>query len=254
MSHRPNDEPTALYRLYDAAGHLLYVGITDNPRERWTLHANDKPWWHEVVRKEVTWFGTRVEAGITELRAIDTEGPRYDRSNPKNRISDEERRAQDKAYIETALQMIRNDIESGAFPRATALPREKDLASRYALSRSAVSGALWKIEPRLLIRVGSCWLVLDHSSPAAETARSYGAVYGLGAELFGLHVPFHKDDLTTQTRLPKSTVARGLGELQQARMAEMRWGKRGRALWTLLPRPLPTGLRPARDLPLHEDL
>src|SRR5690606_21541235 len=98
------------------------------------------------------------------------------------------------------------------------------------------------------------WLALEDSSPAGKTARSYGAVYGLGIELFGLHTPFHKDDLTSQARLLKSAVARELGELQQAGLADMRWGKRGRALWSLLTKPLSAGLRPARDLPPPEDL
>ena len=245
---------TCLYRLYDASGRLLYVGITHDPKARWRLHAVDKPWWHEVARKEVTWFGTRTEAGIAELHAIETEGPLYDRSNPRNRICDEERNAQDKAYVDEALRMIREDLEAGVFPRATALPRERDLASRYGLSRNAVASALEMVGPQYLTFASPYWLALDESSPAGKTARSYGAVYGLGIELFGLHTPFHKDDLTSQARLLKSAVARELGELQQAGLADMRWGKRGRALWTLLPKQLPEGLRPARDLPPHEDL
>ena len=245
---------TGLYRLYDATGRLLYVGITHDPKARWRLHAVDKPWWHEVARKEVTWFDTRTEAGIAELRAIETEGPLYDRSNPKNRLSDEERHAQDKAYVDEALRMIREDIEAGVFPGATALPRERDLASRYGLSRNTVASALGEIGPQLLTYATPYWLVLGQSSPAGKAAQSYGAVYGLGVELFGLHVPFHKDDLIAQARLLKSAVARELGELQKVGMADMRWGKRGRALWTLLPKPLPAGLRPARDLPPHEDL
>lgn len=245
---------TGLYRLYDATGRLLYVGITHDPKARWRLHAVDKPWWHEVARKEVTWFETRTEAGIEELRAIETEGPLYDRSNPKNRIPDEERDAQDKAYMDEALRMIRGDIEAGVFPRMTALPRERDLADRYGLSRNTVANVLWEVGPRLLTYASPYWLVLDQSSPAGKTAQSHGAVYGLGIELFGLHTPFHKDDLTEQARLLKSAVTRELGELQKAGRADMRWGKRGRALWTLLPKPLSAGLRPARDLPPHEDL
>lgn len=248
------DVPTALYRFYDKEDRLLYVGITHDPKARWRFHAVEKPWWHEVARKEVTWFETRTEAGIAELRAIETEGPLYDRSNPKNRISAEERHAQDKAYVDEALRMIREDIEAGVFPRMTALPKERDLGIRYGLSRNAVASALGEIGPQLLTYATPYWLVLNQSSPAGKTARSHGAVYGLGIELFGLHVPFHKDDLTSQARLLKSAVTRELTELQKAGMADMCWGKRGRALWTLLPKPLPAGLRPARDLPPHEDL
>jgi predicted GIY-YIG superfamily endonuclease len=254
LPSQPAPGYTAVYRFYDAAGELLYVGITSNPKSRWRAHACDKPWWHEVARKQVTWFETRTEASIAELHAIETESPRYDRSNTKNKIADADRRAQDQAYVAKALQMIREDIEAGVFPPATVLPTEKHLASRYGLSRPAVASALWKVDSRLLTHASPHWLVLDQSSPTGEIARSCGAVYGLGIELFGLHVPFQRNDLSTRSRLPKTSVTRGLGALQKVGMADMQWGKRGRALWTLLPRPKPDGLRPARDLPPHEDL
>ncbi|CQR59266.1 GIY-YIG nuclease family protein [Streptomyces leeuwenhoekii] len=254
LPSQPAPGCTAVYRFYGAAGELLYVGITSDPKSRWRSHAGEKPWWHEVARKEVTWFANRTEAGIAELHAIETEGPRYDRSNPKNKIDNEDRRTQDQAYVAEALRMVRDDIEAGVFPPATALPSAHHLASRYGLSRSAVTSALWKVEPRVLTHASPHWLVLDRSSPAGEAARSCGAVYGLGIELFGLHVPFHGDDLSARSRLPKTSVTKGLGALQKTGMADMQWGKRGRALWTLLPKPMPDGLKPARDLPPHEDL
>jgi hypothetical protein len=44
---------TALYKLYGQDDALLYVGISDNPRYRWTQHARTQPWWHEVVTREI---------------------------------------------------------------------------------------------------------------------------------------------------------------------------------------------------------
>ena len=52
-------EPTALYRLYDCDGTLMYVGITSNPERRFSEHASDKHWWPHVTRKAVQWYGTR---------------------------------------------------------------------------------------------------------------------------------------------------------------------------------------------------
>jgi hypothetical protein len=68
---------TALYRLFDADGALLYVGVSDNPRGRWNAHATEKPWWHEVADRKVIWLETRDEALAKETRAICDEHPRY---------------------------------------------------------------------------------------------------------------------------------------------------------------------------------
>lgn len=75
-----NDCPTALYRLFDAAGDLLYVGITNNVKVRMQGHRADKRWWPEVVEKRITWYPNRPDAAAAEDRAIKTEDPRYDRS------------------------------------------------------------------------------------------------------------------------------------------------------------------------------
>ena len=46
------DEPTAVYRFYDEADRLLYVGISRNPAARWAQHAVEKKWWPRVDRFE----------------------------------------------------------------------------------------------------------------------------------------------------------------------------------------------------------
>lgn len=66
---------TALYRLYDASGQLLYVGIAANLEVRWRAHAKQQSWWPEVARKQIEWHPDRFEAAAAEVRAIDTEGP-----------------------------------------------------------------------------------------------------------------------------------------------------------------------------------
>jgi predicted GIY-YIG superfamily endonuclease len=71
------DDTTALYRLWNEAGSLLYVGISHHPRMRFEQHAVEKPWWPEVARKTVTWHGTRAEASDAETTAIQEEHPRY---------------------------------------------------------------------------------------------------------------------------------------------------------------------------------
>lgn len=67
----------ALYRLFDADGQLLYIGISDVPSRRFTQHAYDKPWWPEVVRKSLEWHPDRVSVENAEALAIRSEGPKY---------------------------------------------------------------------------------------------------------------------------------------------------------------------------------
>ena len=39
-----DETPTALYRFFDTAGALLYVGITDAVKRRFAEHSAQKPW------------------------------------------------------------------------------------------------------------------------------------------------------------------------------------------------------------------
>jgi len=68
---------TAVYRLFDGEGRLLYIGITFNPRDRWNGHSGTKSWWKDVVRREVEWHETRAEAERAEVAAIRAEHPLY---------------------------------------------------------------------------------------------------------------------------------------------------------------------------------
>lgn len=70
---------TALYRLYDADGQLLYIGVTTYPPKRFVEHERDKPWWPDVARHHVEWIDGRERAETAERCAIAAEGPRYNR-------------------------------------------------------------------------------------------------------------------------------------------------------------------------------
>jgi predicted GIY-YIG superfamily endonuclease len=64
-----------LYRMFDRTGNLLYVGITNNPIERWRTHAQRKEWWHSVIRIEVEDYPSQRTALAAEVVAIRTESP-----------------------------------------------------------------------------------------------------------------------------------------------------------------------------------
>lgn len=68
---------TALYRLFDAAGELLYIGIAYHPSKRFAEHATSKAWWPQVARREVEWVDSRASAEIAERCAIAAERPRH---------------------------------------------------------------------------------------------------------------------------------------------------------------------------------
>lgn len=70
-------EETAVYRLSDESGRLLYVGIGRNPLNRWSAHADLHAWWPEVATFEVTWYDSRAEAAAEERRALREDDPAH---------------------------------------------------------------------------------------------------------------------------------------------------------------------------------
>ncbi len=68
---------TALYRFYDAAGVLLYAGITDDLARRLRQHAREKAWFGLVQHQAATWYGSESRARKAETAAIRGELPRY---------------------------------------------------------------------------------------------------------------------------------------------------------------------------------
>lgn len=75
MTTISQDESTALYRLFDTARQLLYVGITSNPQARWAQHAAEKPWWPDVAWHTLEWLPSREAALAAEAAAIVADGP-----------------------------------------------------------------------------------------------------------------------------------------------------------------------------------
>lgn len=70
-------DATSLYRFYDAAGKLLYVGITRRGWHRFDEHSASKHWWEQVCTTRVKHFATRDAARKAELAAIASERPQH---------------------------------------------------------------------------------------------------------------------------------------------------------------------------------
>jgi predicted GIY-YIG superfamily endonuclease len=70
----------AVYRLYDAAGTLLYIGSAYDPGDRWDEHRK-KPWAAAVAERTERWYPDRSAAYAAETAAIKSEMPRHNITN-----------------------------------------------------------------------------------------------------------------------------------------------------------------------------
>lgn len=75
---------TALYRMFDSQGVLLYVGITISAISRLGHHSR-RTWFREVTQITLEWHPTLTRARAAEDRAIKTEGPRHNIQGKVNR-------------------------------------------------------------------------------------------------------------------------------------------------------------------------
>ena len=69
--------PHYVYRLFDPADVLLYVGCSVNPEARLRTHRSDQPWSDIIDRQTVEGPFSRIEALAREAAAIADERPRF---------------------------------------------------------------------------------------------------------------------------------------------------------------------------------
>lgn len=75
--HRAALDDVAVYRLYDAAGSLLYIGASKDPVHRWSDEHRHAPWWSEVAAYEWTRHPSRAEARSVEQEALRAKPGKY---------------------------------------------------------------------------------------------------------------------------------------------------------------------------------
>ena len=68
---------TALYRHFDAAGTLLYVGISLSAVARLRSHQDESGWFGEIASVTIEWHDSRALAFAAERAAIKSERPRF---------------------------------------------------------------------------------------------------------------------------------------------------------------------------------
>lgn len=147
-----DNERTALYRLYDADGRLLYVGISKRPVVRWAEHAVDKGdlWWSEVERKTVEWFDTREEAESAEVRAIREEKPEYNKAHSPVDLDQLISEAAAKAAIfkrghsdyGALADLIRATIDTGEWLPGQRIPPLREIQRQFMVSGGTLQRAL----------------------------------------------------------------------------------------------------------------
>lgn len=77
IAPKPSGMVTSMYRAFDGADHLLYLGIANAPRKRLVDHARWSDWAPHTERVAVEWFETRDAAEAAELAAITAERPLF---------------------------------------------------------------------------------------------------------------------------------------------------------------------------------
>ncbi|MEU1327219.1 GntR family transcriptional regulator [Streptomyces microflavus] len=136
---------TAVYRLLNGSGELLYVGISVAPETRLKDHANRKLWWHWVAQADITWRENRKAALLAEEEIERLERPRFGDTHrlgagwrTSNRKSDPALTTETRVLAE----QIRSAVHAGKYPPGSCLPAVGVLSEQYATSRAMTRSAL----------------------------------------------------------------------------------------------------------------
>lgn len=153
-----NPERTALYRLFDADGQLLYVGITNNTHRRFERHRQTKNWWPRVHRRTIEWYDTLDEAAEAERDAIRREVPRFNVSNNALKIAKgggrpipRARKATGRTSYSEIAADLRRAILDGQFAPGQRLPGHHELMRQYEAAEATVRQALSELKSEQLI-------------------------------------------------------------------------------------------------------
>jgi len=72
-----------LYRIFDEADVLLYIGMSVNKFKRVDYHCSHQPWADEIACVRFERFADREELARAEIRAIRKEHPKYNRRHAR---------------------------------------------------------------------------------------------------------------------------------------------------------------------------
>ena len=158
----------AVYRAYDNAGALLYIGATRNKRQRMSAHEHSSPWWARACRVDFRDYQDAARADRIEGRAIRLLRPEF---NVMGQVDQRARRTVSGAGMAAAKAAGRSFGRPHFirdFPKRMALLRRMDQAG---VLRDA-DGELIGSAARLMEKLNSA----DKQAPVignAETVRRF---------------------------------------------------------------------------------
>jgi transcriptional regulator with XRE-family HTH domain/predicted GIY-YIG superfamily endonuclease len=126
-----------LYRMFDADNRLLYVGLTNNPKDRFGSHRSAKHWWSGVATITLETFSTPQELVAAERAAIENEKPLHNilhNQKPRSVNSGE--------FSHPYRSLIQKELAARCW-------RQSDLARASGLHRALISKILADRRPRL---------------------------------------------------------------------------------------------------------
>lgn len=144
---------TALYRLYDDAGELLYVGIGAQPKSRISEHRK-KPWGSEIHSTTTEWHESRDAALAAEAAAIAAERPAY------NIVASQVRKGGTDWYCAPDVEPLYGVAEMAHILRLTR-QRVRQLTQRPDFP-----------EPAQRFIMGDAWFLADFTAWAKATGRT----------------------------------------------------------------------------------
>lgn len=72
-----SEQPSQMYRLFDAEDRVIYIGSTGNAEQRIATHRNTMWWGPTIHRVQIETFPNREAAMLAEREAVQTEFPRW---------------------------------------------------------------------------------------------------------------------------------------------------------------------------------
>lgn len=139
-------ERTALYRVRDASGALLYVGVSERPEYRWFSHRRQHSWWDDVAEYALEWHESREAALLAEAEAeaIRAEHPRYNSTYNYSVIFDPTSWEPVLGGVKHQLlaERIRSEIRSGRWQLGYRIPSFEVLTEAAHVGRTVVQKAV----------------------------------------------------------------------------------------------------------------
>lgn len=134
----------AVYRLYDAAGALLYIGSSYNPERRYRDHY-PKPWWSLVERRAEEWHPSKEAAYAAEMLAIAAEAPAHNEMGTPRYVPPSEKAAARRRHLDGEL-MVKGIMAKYGISRQSLHTYRQRSDFPVPVSRPGTGGLRWRAD------------------------------------------------------------------------------------------------------------